>query len=97
MDSRQMAYAGGDLNLVAYNPQEWCDESSTADLIVLRQCAKNVLYTVVNSNAMNGDIIGYGMPIWFMSLIIVDCVVVAGIAVWGFFVIRNFLRKRPRK
>lgn len=94
MDSRQMAYAGGDLNLVAYNPQQWCDPSSTADLIVLRQCAKNVLYTVVNSNAMNGDIIGYGLPIWLIILIVADCVVAAGIAVWGFFVVRNFVRKR---
>lgn len=45
MDSRQMAYAGGDINL-ATQPRSWVDASSTADLIVLRQCAKNVLYTV---------------------------------------------------
>lgn len=94
MDSRQMAYAGGDLNLVAYNPQQWCDPSSTADLIVLRNCAKNVLYTVVNSNAMNGDIIGYAMPIWLIVLIAVDCAVTVGIGVWGFFAIRAY--RKPK-
>ena len=58
-------------------------------MIVLRQAAKNVLYTVANSNAMNGEIIGYRMPVWQIVLIVVDCLVVAGIAVWGFFAIRS--------
>ena len=61
MNSRQMAYAGGDLNL-ATQPVSWCDTSDIADLIVLSNAAKNVLYTVANSNAMNYDITGYAMP-----------------------------------
>lgn len=97
MDSRQMAYAGGDINLVAYNPQEWCDASDTADLIVLRQCAKNVLYTVVNSNAMNGDIIGYSMPGWQIALIVVDCVAFFGLGVWGYFAVKKFVKGKKHK
>lgn len=93
MDSRQMAYAGGDINL-ATQPVSWCDPSDSADLIVLRKCAKNVLYTVANSNAMNYDIIGYSMPLWELALIIVDCVVAVGIAVWGFFAVRRFVKGR---
>lgn len=62
MNSRQMAYAGGDLNL-ATQPVSWCDSSDVSDVIVLRQSAKNVFYTVANSNAMNVEIVGYGMPV----------------------------------
>ncbi len=92
MNSRQMAYAGGDLNL-ATQPVSWCNESSAADMYILRQNVKNTCYTIVNSNAMNGEIIGYKMPIWQIVLIVVDCVIVAGIAVWGFFTVRKALKK----
>ena len=91
MNSRQMAYAGGDVNL-ATQPKSWCDSSSAADVTVLRQCIKNVAYSVVNSNAMNGEVIGYKMPIWQILLIVFDCLLVAGSAVWGFFVIRKALK-----
>lgn len=87
-----MAYAGGDLNL-ATQPVSWCNESSAADMYILRQNVKNTCYTIVNSNAMNGEIIGYKMPIWQIVLIVVDCVIVAGIAVWGFFTVRKALKK----
>ncbi|HIV64333.1 MAG TPA: glycoside hydrolase family 3 C-terminal domain-containing protein [Firmicutes bacterium] len=93
IDCEQMAYAGGDLNLMMTGSGWKCDFSDTSDVIVLRQCVKNILYTVVNSNAMNGEIIGYKMPIWQIVLIVIDCVIVAGIAVWGFFAIRKALKK----
>ena len=93
MNSRQMAYAGGDINLATL-PESWADESDTGDMIVLRQNAKNVFYTVMNSNAMNGEIVGYKMPIWQIIVIVLDCVVAAGIAVWGFFVVRSAFKKQ---
>lgn len=96
MDSRQMAYAGGgDLNL-ATQPVSWCDTSDIADLIVLRNAAKNVLYTVANSNAMNYDITGYAMPTWEVVLIVVDCLVAVGICVWGFFAVRGFIKGKQK-
>ena len=82
MNSKQMAYAGGDLNL-ATQPVTWVDTSDVSDLIVLRQCAKNILYTVANSNAMNGEIVGYAMPIWEIALYAIDCVAAAGIVIYG--------------
>ena len=88
MNSRQMAYAGGDLNL-ATTPVSWCDTSDVSDVIVLRQCAKNVMYTVVNSNAMNGQVIGYALPIWNIVLYCVDGVAVAGFALWGILAFRK--------
>ena len=93
MNSRQMSYAGGDLNL-ASPPVDWADEASSADVYVLRGLMKNILYTVVNSNAMNVEVIGYKMPIWQIVLIVVDCVVAAGCAVWGVFAVRGFIKSR---
>ena len=90
MNSRQMAYAGGDLNL-ATQPESWCDEGSAADVTVIRQNFKNTLYAVVNSNAMNGEVIGYGMPIWQILFIVFDCVLAVGLGVWGFFAVRKAL------
>lgn len=92
MNSRQMAYAGGDLNL-ATQPVSWCDSSSPADVTILRQCFKNTCYAVVNSNVMNGDVIGYQMPYWVIGLIVVDIAAVIGLAIWGVFAIRGALKK----
>lgn len=93
MNSRQMAYAGGDLNLATL-PVSWCDESSAADVYVLRQNIKNTLFAFVNSNAMNGEVIGYETPYWVIGLIALDCVVVVGLIAWGVVV---FLKQRRNK
>lgn len=34
------------------------------------------------------------MPVWQITMIVVDCVIVAGLAVWGFFAIRGALKKQ---
>ena len=95
MNTKQMAYAGGDLNL-ANTPMRtrvWADSSSAADVTVLRNCAKNILFATANSNAINRDIAGYRMPVWQVVMIVVICVIVAGLAVWGVFAVRGALRK----
>ena len=96
MDSRQMAYAGGDLNLATL-PVSWCDESSAADVYVLRQNFKNTLYAAVNSNAMNGDIVGYGIPMWVVGLCVIDGLVAAGLAAWGVLLILRHRRREAKK
>lgn len=88
MDQKQMAYAGGDLNL-STTPKSWCDVSDAADAFILARCAKNILYTVVNSNAMNHQVDHYGMPIWTRVLIAVDAAAVLGLAAWGVAVFRK--------
>lgn len=93
MFSRQMAYAGGDLNL-ANTPVDWVDPTDTQDVMILRQCAKNILYSFVNSNAMNGQVIDYKLPMWSYILFAVDAVIVAIIAVTG---IAAFRRVRKGK
>ena len=95
MDSRQMAYGGGDLNLQNFN-QEWnARKSSASDLTVLRINTKNILYTVVNSNAMNSDVIAYKNPLWVNGLIIINVVVYATIIGTGaFFITRSFKKTK---
>ena len=71
MNPRQMYYAGGDLDLATLPSSMWtdCDTSETGDAVVLRRAVKNVLYSIVNSNAMNADVVGYDAPKWHAYLL----------------------------
>ncbi|MBO4541241.1 MAG: hypothetical protein J5736_04620, partial [Bacilli bacterium] len=93
MNNRQMCYAGGDLNLTTTQPWENADPNIIGDVVCLRRAAHNALYVLVHSNAMRADILGYNPPVWQVVLFIVDGVMAAGYAVWGFFVIRGALKK----
>mgnify|MGYP001623067930 FL=1 len=88
-----MAYAGGDLNLTSMAFYHWSPRKSDPnDMNILRNCAKNILYAVNNSNIMNTDVLGYNLPVWVVVMIIVDCVLAVGLAVWGVFAIRKSVR-----
>ena len=95
MNSRQMVYAGNDLILASLPSLLWTDVDATSieDVYILRQSAKNILYTVVNSNSMNVDIVGYNLEWWIVLVIVVDVVAAAGLGVWGFFAVRKSLRQ----
>ncbi len=74
MNTDQMIRAGGDLNL---SPSKSPTSISTAtDIASLRRATKNILYTVGNSNAMNGVgdgiVWGYKMPVWEVILISIN-------------------------
>ena len=93
-----MIRAGGDLVLMQdKKPSLSGSVMTSSHKTALRKAAKNILYTVVNSNAMNGMgegiIYAYAMPYWKIMLICVDCAVVAALGVWGFFAIRKSLKK----
>lgn len=92
MVERDMFYAGGDLDLQILGIQWSPDPSSATDVTVARTAAKNILYTVANSNAMRGDFVMM-MPVWQIIMFVVDGVVGAGLVVWGFVVIRRALKK----
>ena len=76
MNLDQMIRAGGDLNLSAGKVIK--DAESATSLTAIRTSAKNILFTVANSNAMNGlgEGVGivYGMPYWQIALIAFDCI-----------------------
>ncbi len=91
MNVDQMLRAGGDLNL---SPDKGPSSASTAtDITVLRRATKNILYTVANSNAMNGNgegiIWGYSIPVWVVWLIVATCSLVPVCGVLCFFMIRE--------
>lgn len=99
MSSNQMIRAGGDLVLLQDGKPAASGKYATAShLQCLRQAAKNVLFTVTNSNAMNGidgnTSYRYAMPYWKIALIVFDCSLLVGLSVWGFFSIRKSLKKK---
>lgn len=95
VNERDMFYAGGNLNLQIAGLCLWsdCDKKSAADVTVLRNAAQEVLYTIANSNAYRGAF-NMIMPTWQIVLIVCDCAIVVGLALWGFFVLRNVFKKQ---
>ena len=96
MPADQMIRAGGDLNL-CQDKQPSTTQTAT-HVTALRNAAKNILYTVVNSNAMNGHGAGieyrYIMPVWEMCLIGADVAVAVGMIIWIAFIIRGRLKRK---
>ncbi len=98
MNVNLMIRAGGDLNLTQKGLPDAAE--TPTQVTSLRRAAKNILYTVANSNAMNGygpDVIyRYVMPAWEVWLIVIDAVVAAGMAVWTVLLIRTARRRKRR-
>ena len=86
MNIRQMLYAGGDLWLDTINPGDSYRANNPVDVYCIQEATKHILYTVANSNAMNG--IGEGviyemqMSYWRMGLIALDIVVGLALVAW---------------
>ena len=105
MDSKQMLYAGGDLNLCG-NAGLWLQTSrryrtdpvsprNAKDAHLLRKAAHNNLYALVNSNG-RVDVLGYKTAGWRLGLYIGTGVAAGALAVWGFFAIFTALRKKDK-
>ncbi len=74
MNVDQMLRAGGDINL---SPSGKPSSTKTAtDISVMRRAVKNILFTVANSNAMNGSgpnvVWGYALPYWVIWVILAN-------------------------
>ncbi len=85
MDVGQMIRAGGDINLAGDGSIG--NVTSPTAVTAIRRAAKNILYTVANSNAMNmhgeGNVWGYTMPDWQIWSIAICAVTGAVTAVTG--------------
>lgn len=92
MDTDMMLAAGGDAQLRT-GISSPTDSTSAAAVYLLRQSAKHIIYTVVNSNAMNGIAIGTkitsAFPVYGLILIAVDVIAVVGIGIGIFFVVKR--------
>lgn len=102
MHPDQMIRAGGDLNLSQdYKPSSGASRNGMTDslqLAALRRATKNILYTVANSNAMNGTgegvVWGTAMALWKVWLIVANVALVVLLGgLWGFLKI-FFTRKK---
>ena len=104
MDSKQMLYAGGDLNLCA-DDEQWLQtsgvydtpyvkKSDAKDVNLLRQAAHNNLYALANSAMLKVDIIGYKTVWWKIAFRALEIAIPVCLAGWGFAVIFTALCKK---
>jgi beta-glucosidase len=95
MNTDQMVRAGGDISLSP--SKNFSDTTSPTSVSALRQATKNILYTVANSNAMNGYgeglVYKYTMPTWIILVIVINVGLVVIFVVWGVYVIRKQYKK----
>ena len=87
MDTEQCIRAGGDLKLTAYGSNAQLDMENAASQYHARQAMKHLLYTTVNSNAMNGIVHGVAvseLPFAnYYYILIAEGVIAAGLIVLG--------------
>ena len=96
MIPRMMFYAGGSLDLATQQSAMWTD-CDTSDAIVLMRAVKDVMYALVNSNAMNAEVIGYNPPIWQEYLHWINIGAFTLVGVWLVLVIVRTVRCNKRK
>ena len=102
MDSKQMLYAGGDLNLCSTNSimlkkgdkAKQVSPSNAKDVEMLRRSAHGNLYAIVNSNAMGVEILGYTPAVWRVAVKVITIALPCALVVWGGLVIFFALRKK---
>lgn len=99
MIPRMMFYAGGSLDLATQQSAMWtdCDTSDAGDAIVLMRAVKDVMYALVNSNAMNAEVIGYNPPIWQEYLHWINIGAFTLVGVWLVLAIVRTVRCNKRK
>lgn len=99
MIPRMMFYAGGSLDLATQQSAMWtdCDSSDAGDAIVLMRAVKDVMYALVNSNAMNAEVIGYNPPIWQEYLHWINNGVFTLVGVWLVLAIVRTVRCNKRQ
>ena len=101
MNTEQCLRAGGDLKLTAYGSNVHVDMNNAASQYFARQAMKHVLYTTVNSNAMNGIVHGVqaaSLPFAYYNLIIIAMFVLsAGLTAWGVVAILQRFKKSKKE
>ena len=95
MSPDQFLRAGNDLNLVQGGFPK--GTSSATEVWLLRRATKNILYTVAQSNAMNGmgegNVWTYALPMWVIVMAVVIAAVGVLFAVWGVFAVLRAKKK----
>ncbi len=77
---------GTDKMLAFTVDENYWDDESAGTVIALRNAAHNVLYTLVNSNAME---ISTAIPTWLLALVVADAAIALLLIVWEVFAVRK--------
>ena len=91
--------AGNDLMLANASTlaSQFTDTSKPSTVLAMRQASKNIIYALINGNAVNGlnnaTTVTYGLAPWRMALYAADAVLV--ILAAAFIAIGVYLTKRP--
>ena len=106
MDSKQMLYAGGDLNLCGDASKKLRTDTkgdgdpvkptNKKDANLIRRSAHNNLYAVVNSCAMKRPIKGYNLAYWKVGLYAGTGGIAGILAIWGAAMIVTALLAKPK-
>jgi beta-glucosidase len=106
MDSKQMLYAGGDLNLCADKEIKlqtsgrystpYVKATNAKDANLVRRSAHNNLFALANSCALKVDVIRYELAWWKVLFRVVEIAIPVALAGWGFAVIFTALRKKEK-
>lgn len=87
---------GNDAMLVAYDTEtnHLKDTESATSIKAMRQSAKNIMYTVVNSRAYEGNNAKGGLMSWQMLAIGIDVILAAGLVYLELFMWKRYKAKR---
>lgn len=77
---------------MAYDSQTyWSDTDSAGTVTALRNAAHNILFALVNSNAMDVDT---GAPAWVVRFWTADAIILAALVIWEIVTIRKYGKKK---
>ena len=87
---------GNDFCLVAYDMESnhLTDKTSATSVIAMRQAAKNIMYTVVNSRAYDVENLQTGLMPWQITMIVIDVILVAGVIVLEVITIKKYRERK---
>ncbi|MDU2491456.1 MAG: glycoside hydrolase family 3 N-terminal domain-containing protein [Clostridium celatum] len=96
MDSDICIRNGNDFCLVAYDMESnhLTDKTSATSVIAMRQAAKNIMYTVVNSRAYDAENLQTGLMPWQITMIVIDVILVAGVIVLEVITIKKYRERK---
>ncbi|WP_395149996.1 glycoside hydrolase family 3 N-terminal domain-containing protein, partial [uncultured Allofournierella sp.] len=96
MDADQAIRNGNDFCLVNYDTatNHVSDTTSATSVLAMRQAAKNILYTVVNSRAYASENLNPGMPGWQIVGIVIDVALAAVLIALEVSVLKAYKRKK---
>jgi len=78
-----MIRAGGDLQLLQGYGGMVNDSDNPTQVYWQRAATKKILYSIINSNAMNYEILGYRLPVWVIVVILINVSLFVIFMGWG--------------